>query len=136
MDRRDPAKPPRPGMIWSDKYKLWMDPDTRTPEEKARHEEIAFEIELKAMAFVEEHFVCPECKWNHARADIDGCCVACGADCSVEPCKCYPGAKKCTASTEGIPCILMDTHIAKGLPHFWTDYSSECAMRRWYDPPK
>ena len=44
-NRRDPLSPPRPGMIWSNKFGLWMDPDDRTPEQKARHEKIAQEAE-------------------------------------------------------------------------------------------
>ena len=32
-------------MIWSDKHKLWMDPDTRTPAEKKRHEAIARRVD-------------------------------------------------------------------------------------------
>ncbi len=32
-----------------------------------------------------EHFRCPECG-PHVRADEDGCCSTCGADCAGEPC--------------------------------------------------
>jgi hypothetical protein len=32
-----------------------------------------------------EHFRCPECG-PHVRADEDGCCATCGADCVGEPC--------------------------------------------------
>jgi hypothetical protein len=91
-DRRDPSNPPRPGMIWSDKHKLWMDPDTRTPERKVRDEEIAKEAEARWAAREKqvEHFFCPECEWTHAGIDEDGCCTACGADCVVKPCHCSP----------------------------------------------
>lgn len=43
FDRRNKDKPPRPGMIWSEKHMLWMDPDDRTPERKAKDEAIAAE---------------------------------------------------------------------------------------------
>lgn len=92
LDRRDPNNPPRPGMIWSDKHKLWMDPDTRTSEEKERHEKIAQESEIRwaNREKQDEHFVCPECKWTHAGVDDDGCCTQCGTDCTHEPCACPP----------------------------------------------
>lgn len=45
MDRRNPECPPRPGMTWSKKHKLWLDIDRRTSEEKARHEKLAVETE-------------------------------------------------------------------------------------------
>ena len=44
-DRRDPNKPPHPGMVWSDKFKMWLDKDTRTPEQQAQDEAIAAEVE-------------------------------------------------------------------------------------------
>jgi len=43
MDRRDPAKKPRPDMLWSEKHKMWVDPDTATVEQKKRREKIAAE---------------------------------------------------------------------------------------------
>ena len=45
MDRRNRLKAPRPGMTWSDKWGMWLDPDTRSPERKARDEEIARQLE-------------------------------------------------------------------------------------------
>ena len=33
-----------------------------------------------------EHFVCTGTCGVHVKADEDGCCVSCGADCRVEPC--------------------------------------------------
>jgi hypothetical protein len=45
MDRRDKTKQPRPEMTWSEKHQMWVDPDTRTPEQKAKDEAIATEIE-------------------------------------------------------------------------------------------
>lgn len=48
MDRRNAFVMPRPGMIWSRKYKVWLDPDNRTPAEKERHEEIAKAVEKVA----------------------------------------------------------------------------------------
>jgi len=35
VDRRNPDCPPRPGMIWSTKHKLWVDPDNRPGEKIA-----------------------------------------------------------------------------------------------------
>lgn len=45
MDRRDKSKAPRDGMLWSDKWQMWLDPDTRTPERRAKDEKIAAELE-------------------------------------------------------------------------------------------
>jgi len=45
MNRRDKTKPPRPGMTWSEKHGIWMDPDTRSPERKAKDEAIAKSVE-------------------------------------------------------------------------------------------
>jgi len=47
VDRRNPAYPPRPGMIWSPKHKMWIDVDRRSPEQKALHEKIAAEHETR-----------------------------------------------------------------------------------------
>lgn len=41
VDRRNPKCPPRPGMTWSTKYKLWVDVDRSTREEKAVREKLA-----------------------------------------------------------------------------------------------
>lgn len=46
-DRRNRDYPPRPGMIWSTKHKMWTDVDRRAPEEKARDEKIAAETEAR-----------------------------------------------------------------------------------------
>ena len=43
VDRRDKNKPPYPNMVWSDKYGMWLDRDTRTPEQRAEDEAIARE---------------------------------------------------------------------------------------------
>lgn len=32
-------------MTWSEKHQMWVDPDTRSPERKAKDEAIAAEIE-------------------------------------------------------------------------------------------
>ena len=40
VTRRSKSKPPRPGMKWSRKHGAWIDPDTRSPERKAKDEEI------------------------------------------------------------------------------------------------
>lgn len=34
-----------------------------------------------------EHFVCPDCG-RHVGVDEDGCCAACGTECTIEPCNC------------------------------------------------
>lgn len=34
-------------MIWSEKHKLWMDPDNRSPGRKKKDEEIAREVEAR-----------------------------------------------------------------------------------------
>lgn len=47
MDRRNKACPPRPGMIWSTKHKMWIDVDRRSPEEKALHDKIAAAVEAE-----------------------------------------------------------------------------------------
>lgn len=38
-------------MIWSDKHGMWMDPDNRTPEQKAKDERIAKEYEDQEKAY-------------------------------------------------------------------------------------
>ena len=35
---------------------------------------------------VRNHYHCPQCG-AHVKADEDGCCATCGADCVVEPCR-------------------------------------------------
>ncbi len=45
MNRRDKTKSPKPGMTWSEKHQMWVDPDNRTSQQKARHEAIAEELE-------------------------------------------------------------------------------------------
>ena len=45
MDRRDKSKQPNPDMTWSEKHQMWVDPDTRSPEQKLKDESIALEIE-------------------------------------------------------------------------------------------
>lgn len=47
IDRRDRDHKPRPGMIWSDRHSMWVDPDTRSPEEKALHDKIAADVEAE-----------------------------------------------------------------------------------------
>ena len=39
------------------------------------------------------HFVCPDCG-KHVKADEDGCCVHCGADCTGEVCHCRDGYRR------------------------------------------
>ena len=45
MSRREKSKPPRPGMKWSDKHRMWLDADTRTPERRRRDQEISSDVE-------------------------------------------------------------------------------------------
>ena len=45
MNRRDRSKPPRPGMKWSDKHRMWLDADSRTPERRRKDEEISDDAE-------------------------------------------------------------------------------------------
>lgn len=45
MDRRNRAKAPRDGMIWSEKWGMWLDPDTRSPEQKAEDDAIVAKLE-------------------------------------------------------------------------------------------
>lgn len=45
MDRRDPKKAPKAGMVWSETFRMWMDPDDRTPDQQRKDEEITREVE-------------------------------------------------------------------------------------------
>jgi DNA-binding XRE family transcriptional regulator len=45
MNRRERSKPPRPGMKWSDKHRMWLDADTRSPERRRKDEEISSDAE-------------------------------------------------------------------------------------------
>jgi len=45
MSRRDKKKPPRPGMKWSKKHRMWVDADTRTAERRAKDEKISKSVE-------------------------------------------------------------------------------------------
>jgi len=45
MNRREKSKPPRPGMKWSDKHRMWLDADTRTPERRRKDQEILCDVE-------------------------------------------------------------------------------------------
>lgn len=45
MNRRDKAKPPREGMVWSEKHGLWMDRDDRTAGRRMTDEAIAQAVE-------------------------------------------------------------------------------------------
>jgi hypothetical protein len=44
--RRDRARAPREDMEWSDKYGMWLDKDTRTPEQKAADDRIAADADM------------------------------------------------------------------------------------------
>jgi len=45
MNRRDKTRPPSPDMIWSEKFGMWIDPDTRSPERRAQDEAIIKSLE-------------------------------------------------------------------------------------------
>ena len=45
MNRHEKSKPPHPGMKWSDKHRMWLDADTRTPERRRRDQEISSDVE-------------------------------------------------------------------------------------------
>ena len=45
MTRRDKDKPPRPGMKWSQKYRMWVDADDRSEDRHAMDEAILREAE-------------------------------------------------------------------------------------------
>ena len=45
MNRRDRKRAPRAGMIWSERHRMWLDPDTRPPERRARDEAIVRNVE-------------------------------------------------------------------------------------------
>ena len=45
MNRREKKKPPRPGMKWCDKHRMWLDADTRSPEWRRKDEEISNDVE-------------------------------------------------------------------------------------------
>jgi DNA-binding XRE family transcriptional regulator len=45
MTRREKGKPPSPGMKWSGKHGLWVDPDNRSEEQRAKDEAILQEAE-------------------------------------------------------------------------------------------
>jgi DNA-binding XRE family transcriptional regulator len=45
MDRREKSEPPRPGMIWSDKHRMWLDADTRAPDRRRKDEETSSDVE-------------------------------------------------------------------------------------------
>lgn len=40
MTDRDRTKPPKPGMVWSDRPAMWVEPDERSPERRARDERL------------------------------------------------------------------------------------------------
>ncbi len=45
MKRKEESKPPRPGMVWSERFNRWVDPDTRAAERRAQDEAIARSVE-------------------------------------------------------------------------------------------
>lgn len=45
MNRRDPSKPPRPGMRWSERFGMWMDRDVRSPQRRIQDERILNSIQ-------------------------------------------------------------------------------------------
>ena len=45
MTRRDKDKPPRPGMVWSEKHQMWVDADSRSEEQRSKDDQILREVE-------------------------------------------------------------------------------------------
>jgi len=52
MNRFNPKRKPAPDMIWSRRHRMWLDPDTRTPRQKARDEAIARRAERERPQFL------------------------------------------------------------------------------------
>ncbi len=46
MKRRNKSKAPHPGRVWSEKLGMWVEPDPRSPERRARDEAIVRSVEL------------------------------------------------------------------------------------------
>lgn len=51
MSRRNREKPPRAGMTWSEKHRMWVDADTRTDERRRNDEEILRDVEADRERF-------------------------------------------------------------------------------------
>lgn len=45
MSLRNRQSAPRPGMVWSERYRTWVEPDSRTPARRASDEKIARALE-------------------------------------------------------------------------------------------
>ncbi|MBI2933423.1 MAG: helix-turn-helix transcriptional regulator [Planctomycetes bacterium] len=40
MNTRDRAKPPKPGLVWSERHAMWVEPEDRSAERRAKDEQI------------------------------------------------------------------------------------------------
>jgi ribosome-binding protein aMBF1 (putative translation factor) len=45
MTRKATSKPTHPGRVWSERFKRWVEPDTRSPDRRARDERILRSLE-------------------------------------------------------------------------------------------
>lgn len=45
MNRRDKNNPPIPNMVWSDKYQMWLDKDTRSEKQKEEDKELVMKLD-------------------------------------------------------------------------------------------
>ncbi len=73
IDRRNRDVKPRPNMVWSDRHNMWVDPDTRTPEQRARDQAIAARLEEEAAALrkpLEEMTPEEKALWNNGSRAI------------------------------------------------------------------
>lgn len=52
MNRRNPKRAPEPGMVWSDKGKIWLDVDDRSPARRRADETIARRAERDRLRFL------------------------------------------------------------------------------------
>ena len=52
MNRRNPKRAPEPGMVWSDKGKMWLDVDNRSPARRRADEAIARRAERDRLRFL------------------------------------------------------------------------------------
>ena len=52
MNRRNPKRAPEPGMVWSRKWKMWLDVDDRSPARRRADEAIARRADRERRRFV------------------------------------------------------------------------------------
>lgn len=73
---------PREAMIATHGPEVLLASISSCPVENGTKDEI--DVQIKEGP---QHFVCTECG-VHVKADEDGCCASCGADCKIEACAC------------------------------------------------